>query len=680
MPLPILFFLPAAGVAAGNTVYKKIKQHIQKKREYPGKSLTSPGSDQLPVKKETFTEAEINQDLAIASVSLGLTTAGMLAYPPLLILSVPALLYTTLPIFHSAYEAIFKRREVTAEAVYSISIPGIFLTGHIFIASLAAFFYFAGEKLLCRIREKTTRKLTDIFSEQPSTVWVMREGVEVEVPFETVRAGDIVVVRAGERIPADGRITEGMASVDQHILTGESQPLEKGVGEQVFASTVVLAGRIGVQVENSGSDTVVAQIGEVLNRTVDYKMSIESRGEEIANRLSLPTLAVGALALPVVGHVGALAVLTSGLGDDMRILGPISLLNHLRVASKNSLLVKDGRALELLAKVDTVVFDKTGTLTLEQPIVSETHPCPGHRAVEVLQYAAWAEYRQTHPIARAIVEKAEECELDLSAVDGARYEVGYGIEGRISGMTIHVGSPRFMEMEGIPIPGEVGTLMDTCHEAGHSLVMVARDRQLAGAIELHTAIRPEVRETLAQLRERDITTHIISGDHERPTRRLAEDLGMDHYFAEVFPEQKADIVGQLQREGRTVCFIGDGINDAIAMKKAQVSVSLRGASTVATDTANIILLDGTLEQVGRMFELAESLDKNVNVSLGTTLIPSMVNVGCVFLLHSGIIAALVLYNVGLAAGVTNTFLPLARLRGSLSEPPDDLPKKIPVRE
>jgi len=548
-----------------------------------------------------------------------------------------------------------------------ILLPGMIFTGYYVTACFAYSLYYLSQKLLNNVEDNTRQNLVDIFENQPRSAWIVKNGTEIEVPFDLLHTGDMAAVKAGETIPAAGIITEGMASIDQHILTGESQPLEKGIGEPVFASTVVLSGRIRMQVEKSGKETVVANIADILNRTVDFKTTVQSKGERIADQSVLPTLAAIAVALPVTGPVGALAVLLSFIGGDVRILVPLSTLNFLKAASQSGILIKDGRALELLVKADTVVFDKTGTLTLEQPHVRNIHPCDGYNETGILTYAAMAENRQTHPIAKAILEKADECDIHPGDIDDARYEVGYGIKVRIADTLIRVGSARFMEMESIKIPEETSNLMHHCLDSGHSLVMVAKDDHLAGAIELRTTVRPEVKEIVGRLRERGKSMYIITGDHEKPARMLAEDLGIENYFAEIFPKQKAQIIGQLQKEGKTVCFIGDGINDSVAMKKAQVSVSLRGASTVATDTANIILMDGTLSHLDRLFELAEDFNKNINIALTTAVVPGIINIGSVFLFHTGIYFATMLYYLSLPAGVANSFLPLLKYKKPESE-------------
>lgn len=688
----------SAGLKAGSALYKKIKSEIfQKSLLVPKLELWNEkglglGNDNTPellnnsvpgvrnAKEKNFrytdeteneseclpairvnelSNTEIDGHLTVTSVCSVLTGTGKLLYPPLVPLGLIGLVYPLSGMIRRAYEGLFKEHKVNMEVMNFILLSGLLSTGYYFTACFVFWSYYLSLKLLNRIEDSTRQNLGAVFENQLRSAWIVRNGTEIEVPFDSLQAGDIAAVKAGEIIPADGFITEGIASVDQHILTGESCPSEKGPGEPVFASTLVLTGAVRIRIEKSGKDTVVANIGEILKRTVDFKTTVQSKGEKIADQSVVPTLAAGIAALPLTGPVGALAVLNSYIGSDVRILVPLSTLNFLKIASRDGILIKDGRVLELLTQTDTVVFDKTGTLTLEQPYVREIHICGGYKEAEVLRYAAAAENRQTHPIARAILEKASADEIHPEDIADAKYEIGYGIRVKFADKIIRVGSARFMESEGIEIPGAINDLMQRCHESGHSLVMVARGEHLAGAIELETGARPEVRDIIRQLKNRGKSLYILTGDSETPARILAEDLGIENCFAEIFPEQKAEIIEQLQKEGRSVCFVGDGINDSVAMKKAHVSVSLSGASTVATDTANIILMDGTLNQLDKLFGLAQEFDKNVTASLLMTVAPGLVNIGSVFVLHTGIYFSVVLlYLLALPAGVANSFLPL----------------------
>src|SRR5262249_48614962 len=252
--------------------------------------------------------------------------------------------------------------------------------------------------------------------------------------------------------------------------------------------------------------------------------------------------------------------------------------------------------------------------------------------------------------------------LGLPATDDTQYKVGYGITVRVEGHTVRVGSKRFMEMEGVDLTPEVRDALDEAHREGHTMVMVAVDDHLGGAIELRAAVRPEVRQIVAGLRRRGIKhLAIISGDHEAPTRKLAESLGMDRYFAQVLPQDKADYVARLQQEGRKVCFVGDGINDSIALKKANVSVSLRGASTIATDTAHIVFLEEGLAKLCDVRDVARELDRNVKRSWSLILAPNIACIVGVFTMGFGIMTSVVTNNVAALGALGNGLLPLRKV-------------------
>ncbi|MCI5149802.1 MAG: HAD family hydrolase, partial [Candidatus Electrothrix sp. MAN1_4] len=371
---------------------------------------------------------------------------------------------------------------------------------------------------------------------------------------------------------------------------------------------------------------------------------------------------------PIVGGSGAVAVLNSSFGYSVRIFAPISILNYLDTASRNGILVKDGRSLDLLTKVDTVVFDKTGTLTLEQPHVGDIHLCDGFSEEKLLQAASTAEYRQTHPVARAILAEAEARKLKPDEAGIAKYEMGYGIRVKLSsGDLISVGSALFMQKENIYVPEQIHIAIQSAHEEGHSPVLVAVDGKLAGMIELHTTIRPEAGKIIRDLHALGLSICIISGDHEKPTKNLAKKLGIDSYFSQALPEDKAKIIGALQAEGKKVCFVGDGINDSIALKKADVSVSMRGASSIAVDTAQVILMDKTIGKLVDLFRISKELERNVKRGFALTIIPGGLCVFGVFFLGFGILSSILLFNAGMAAGVFNSMLPALRKKKALHE-------------
>jgi Cu2+-exporting ATPase len=332
------------------------------------------------------------------------------------------------------------------------------------------------------------------------------------------------------------------------------------------------------------------------------------------------------------------------------------------LCANKGILVKDGRALELMNEVDTVLFDKTGTLTRERPEVGRVIACNGFDENTILAFAAAAERKFHHPIALAILHKADELGLPLPTTDDTQYKVGYGISVQIGEHTVRVGSRRYLEMEGIPIPPEVCQALDEAHAEGFTMVMVGVDEVLGGALELRASVRPEVKEIIAGLRKRGIKhIAIISGDHDAPTRKLAESLGMDRYFAQVLPADKAEYVEKLQREGCKVCFVGDGINDSIALKKANVSISLRGASSIATDTAHIVFLEEGLGKLCELRDIARDLEWNVKRSWSMILAPNIACIVGVFTMGFGIMASVATNNVAALAALGNGVLPLRKV-------------------
>ena len=608
-------------------------------------------------------QKRLNRNLVIASASLGLACMGALLYPPLSVLSWPGFFVITRYTVVDSYNFFVKKRQIGIDAVSVCVRSLLFFTGYYVLANLSCFIYTFNRKLLSKVKDSSKTNIIDVFKQRPRSVFLLSGGVEIEVPFEKLKVGDTVIVNTGEMIPVDGTITDGFASIDQHILTGESQPAEKTIGDQAFASTVVLSGRVCIRVEKTGEETTVAQIGEILNQTVDFKTDLQLWAERMTDKTVLPTLLVGACLLPMSGVIPATAFLYSHPLYKPTIAGSVAVLSSLNLASEKGILIKDGRTLELLNQVDTVVFDKTGTLTKEQPHVAVIHTSHGVEQLEVLRLAAAAEYKQSHAerIAKAILEEASSYQLELPDIYEAEYKVGYGISVTLNDQVVRVGSVRFMEMEEVTIAAEMRQIEARCHP--HQLVLVGLSNQVIGGIELHASVRPEAKAVIGGLRERKIKKlYIISGDHEGPTKKLAQELGIDHYFAETLPEQKADLIDQLHREGKSVCYVGDGINDSIALKKAKVSVSLRGASSVATDTAQVVLMDESLSQLCSLFDLAKQFDTNMSQTFAIVFVPhALILAGSLFL-HFDFLSVFFLTQASLYSALANAVTPLIKDR------------------
>ncbi|MFK7905368.1 MAG: heavy metal translocating P-type ATPase [Chitinophagales bacterium] len=592
-----------------------------------------------------------------SKLALATSLAGVL-FPPFRIAALGVLLWNALDIYRSAYADLSKERKVGSDMMDAVAMTAIIGTGYFVIGSIGSVIYYWSKKLLLKTEDRSTKRLVNLFGEQPNKVWIVVNEIEAEIPFEELEKGNIISLNAGEMIPIDGCIVKGHALINQQSLTGESQPAEKGVGDSCLASTFIIEGHIHVKVAKAGNETVAAQIKEILFHSIDFKEVMTSRGKEVADKSALPILGISGLSIPFIGVLGGGALVNTSFSYILNLVSPMMVLNFLTIASQEGILVKDGRSMELLSKIDTVVFDKTGTLTLEQPQFCKIHLISALSENDLLRYAAAAEHRQNHPIALAIIQEAKERDLNIPEIDNAKYEVGYGIKVALNDKTIRLGSLRFMKMEAIDIPTTMLNIVEKGHKKGYSFVCIAIDQQLQGIIELHPTIRPEAIEVIQYLQSHHKACYIISGDHKEPTAYIAEQLGIKNYFAEVLPEDKAKLVNQLQEQNKTVCFIGDGINDSIALDKADISISLSGASTIATDTAQIVLMSGTLHQLPLLFHLGAQFEQHMKNNLKACIVPSVLTIGGIFFLHFGILAACISSQVSLMAGVGNSLHPM----------------------
>lgn len=658
-----LFKVPTPGTANKRKIPDIRRQHAASAKS----QIQIPAAATVVVDppQEAFSQDELDVEycLKISGMGLGVAVAGQLLFPPLALLSLPAIAYSSRMVFEDAFNSL-RKKSLRISVLDSTAICVGIGTGLYVLSGIANIIYLGSLKMLYKTRNTTRNKLTDIFSGYQPVVWLLKDGVEVNIPLEKLRKGDLIIVNAGEVIPIDGAIVDGVAGIDQQMLTGEAQPEEKSIGQQVFAATMVISGRITICVEKAGSDTVAASITGILDKTDDFISHLQTRSERLANASVAPTIGVAAVSLLAAGPMSAWVVLSSNFSEVMRLTVPITMLNYINIASHNGLLIKDGRSIEQFNKVDTVVFDKTGTLTLDQPHVGAIYPSNGFTENEVLYYTAAAEYRQSHPIAKAILSAASSRRIEMPVIDDAQYKVGYGICVNLEGKLVRVGSRRFMREAAIPIPENFGAIEQSAHVQGYSLIYSSINDILCGVIELRPTLRREAKQVVRSLQRRGMKVYILSGDHEGAVKNLAAELGVDDYFAGTLPEGKSRIIDELQQSGKKVCFVGDGINDSIALKKAAVSVSLQDASHVAMDCAQVVLMNKNLTQLLYAFDLAGRFDFNqkMGISVGT-VIPSIFSMGGAMFFGLTVAGTLTIYVASIAMGVAASLLPLLSERG-----------------
>jgi len=610
-----------------------------------------------------------NRNLAISTGAVGLALLGSF-YPGFAVASAFAVVYLSRELILRVLMDIKRGHYISVYIIDMTSTVGLIVSGQLVLAALGGAIGGFFAKIVNHLERTSQQQLLHVFSGHPQQVWLLRDGAEILVDFGSVQPNDHIVVNAGEVIPVDGTVSTGEGSVDQHILTGESQPIEKTAGNQVFASTLLLSGKLVIAVEKAGNTTVAAKIGEVLEHTQSYKDTLMVRGRTVADSFVPVTLGLTAITLPLKGVQSALAITWASLGDLLAAAGPLCVLSYLQILSRQNILIKDGRVFEALRDVDTIVFDKTGTLTEEEPTVGTIHAFGDFDEHRVLSYAAAAEYRQPHPIAKAITARAKTLKLRVPRPETSGYEVGYGIKVTVDHCTIRVGSARFLEREGIFLPEDTRTIQDKAEIYSYSLVYVGVDDKLAGILELEPTIRAETAEIVRHMKERGMRLYIVSGDHTAATRRMAERLGIENYFAEVLPEHKARMVKDLRDQGRFVCYIGDGINDAIALKSAQVSISLKGASSAATDTAQIIFMDGTLSRLEALFAYAEDFENTMSRNLAISIVPGTIIIAGVYLLQFGVASAMAIFYLSCLLGLGNILWPLVKHQSNGLELPE----------
>jgi heavy metal translocating P-type ATPase len=620
----------------------------------PQTAQLMPGEDE--------SERPLRNQVVIASSALALNLAGAVTLPALTLLSLPALAYVTGSVVLSGTRYAVRKRRLGMPVLEALSVGGMFVTGHFFVLAATATLFAGGSLVANRTRDRSEKQLTNIIDGLPRMVWLLVDGEEVLVPVGKIGQGDRIVVHAGEMITVDGETEHGTAMVDQHTLTGESQPASKSPGDSTLAGTIVLSGQIIVRVEQAGSETVAANIAQILAETSDYRSTLELRGDAIADRSVLPSLGIAGLLYAWRGPVSAVASLTCSIGLHIRYTGPISVLNYLNIASAQGIFIKDGRALEQVSGVDTLIFDKTGTLTDAKPRLVAVHAIADLDENDVLRLAAAAESHQSHPIAEATRKGAAERSLVVPPVSESHVEPGFGLRVEIEGSTVWVGSRRFMTREGVELPAAAVETIERCHRRGSTAIAVAVGGHVVGILELCASLQPGSRELVAELDRRGIEVWMISGDHEQPTRRIAEELGIHHFVAEALPTDKSSTIRQLQADGRRVCFVGDGINDSIALKQADVSISMRGATMIAQDTAQILIDEHRIESIAELLRLSEAFERNMQLNLAASTIPGVVSLAGIVFFGTGVATAGFLAASGFTLGLVNAIGPAMKRR------------------
>ena len=522
-----------------------------------------------------------------------LRVAMSLLLAPFLPLRMKALLtwFTAFPILARGANAILNKG-VTVEVLDASAVAFTLLRRDYFSPNAIVLLLTFGDYLEQLTEYNSNRLLLSLYKQEIEWVWIEIDGVETRFPANEVKVGDIVVCGPGELIPVDGTVVEGAAAVNASSITGEPLPVDATPGTEVFSGTVIEEGRIKIRAARVGSESTTAKISQYIQKSLENKSEVQTESESLANRLVPLTFGLGLSILAFTGDVRrASAALTVDYSCALKLCSPVAVKTGMNSAARGGLIIKGASALEAFAKVDTFVFDKTGTLTKGSPEVTDVIAFNGATEEELLSLAASAEVHYKHPMASAIVAAAAARDIPVIEAGECDFIVAHGVSAFVNSDEVLVGNRHFVaEDEGIDC-----TMSDDrakgLHAEGKSTLYVAKNDQLVGLIAIRDVIRPEAGAALLKLKDLGIKHLVVlTGDQKEAARALERALPITEIHWNLLPEDKAVILEQLKAEGRSIAYVGDGVNDAPALIRADVGVSMPGGADLAKESAQVLLL------------------------------------------------------------------------------------------
>ncbi|MCR4626924.1 MAG: heavy metal translocating P-type ATPase [Treponema sp.] len=452
-----------------------------------------------------------------------------------------------------------------------------------------------------------------LISDEP--VHIIEKGEEKTIPCDALKKGDCVIVREGSMIPCDGTVERGEGMVNQASITGESLPVEKKAGSGVFAGTILSEGELIIKTRSTGRDTKVQNIIQMIDNSQNLKATVQKRSENLAEKIVPFNFALAGITWLFTRNLTkTMSTLMVDYSCAMKLAAPIAVLSAMKEAASCGISVKGGKYLEEAAEASTIIFDKTGTLTYANPKVEKIYTMENFSEDFVLQTAACLEEHFPHPLGRAVVSYAEEKGLfHPENHTKVEYIVAHGIASTIDDKKVRIGSSHFIfDDEKIPFENKVKSIQEESAETGHSLLYLSYDGKLAGILAIGDPVRPEARNVIQKLKKTGISRCImITGDTEGAAKRIAESAGLDGYYSQALPEDKVSLIKKEKANGKVI-MLGDGINDAPALSAADVGIAIEGSSSIASDTADIILTEGGLDNVATTRILAQGLIQKIN--------------------------------------------------------------------
>ena len=546
------------------------------------------------------------------------------------------------PIFKEAWENLRKRR-MTMELSMTLALVAALCIGQFLTALIIAFFVLFAEMVEGYTVGSGRRAIQTLIDALPRQVRVRRGGEERELGTNEVVAGETIIIRPGERIPADGLVIKGHSFVDQSSITGESLPVEKVEQTKVFAGTINKDGVLEVRIEKIGRDTTFGKIIEIVEQAEKSRAPVQ----RIADRLAagLVYFAFGAAAFTLIvtrNFTSTIAVIIVAGACGVAAGTPLAILAGIGSAARRGIITKGGLYLEELSRIDTIVLDKTGTLTLGIPEVTAVRAINNATENDVLQTAAIAEQHSEHPLGEAIVRCAHERNLPLHEYSQLRYSPGKGIVCEESSTRIFVGTRALFEEHGVPVPADVISEIEGGNGAGKTVVLVGRDQKILGAVTLADQLRAEARQAVNDLKAKGYRVILLTGDSSDTARAIGRELGVDEAIGDLLPEQKVEKIRELLRAGRKVAMVGDGVNDAPALAEATVGIAMGQGSDVALETADVTLMTSDLSRLVEVLAISKRCYRVIMFNFWGTIGVDTVGIILAFFgLLAPIIAALI---------------------------------------
>jgi len=466
------------------------------------------------------------------------------------------------------------------------------------------------------------RKLADL---QPTIAHKLNEnGIEVNVPIEQVQVGDLLVVRPGEKIPVDAIIMEGRSAIDESMITGESIPAEKSVGDEVIGATINKSGLLKLRADKVGQDTALSQIVRLVEEAQVGRAPIQRLADRIASYF-VPVVIAAATAAGLswfyLGQIGLafsvlafVSVVVISCPCALGVATPAALLVGTSKGAQSGVLIKGGEYLERAGKIDTVIFDKTGTLTVGRPSVTDVVPTENLSSDELLHLAASVEKGSEHPLGEAVVNEAKRRSIGQSDPLDFEAIAGKGVKARVDGKAVLLGNRRLIAENG----GDLSTVepvLRKLEEEGKTAMIVVQDGKVVGIVAVADTVKPSAKATVDALKKMGIQVVMLTGDNTRTATAIANNIGIERFVAEVLPQQKEQVIGSLQREGRVVAMVGDGINDAPALAKADVGIAIGSGTDIAKETGGIVLIKDDLQNVATAIKLSRKTLSKIKQNL-----------------------------------------------------------------